>query len=113
MWAERQRATDATIAPADDERWVCTFDVDLSILDLRDPATRRALRVSEEDLRGPWAPDRPNAATLRVAAAARELGVDGLVVPSAARPEGWNLAVLPGAFGRLKLAARRRGVPPG
>jgi RES domain-containing protein len=111
MWAEWTHATGGAIAPEDDPRWVCTLDVDLRVLDLRDPAARRALRVSEAQLTGEWAPDAANSATLRVAAAARDLGVDALVVPSAARDGGWNLVVLPVAFDRVRLTRRRREVP--
>lgn len=112
MWAEHARATDGTIAPSEDPRWVCTFEVDLAVLDLRDPAARRALQVSLADLTGPWSPDTPNAATLAIASAAQELGVEAMIVPSAARPDGWNLAVLPRAFHRLRLVSRRRSSPP-
>lgn len=111
LWAEWERATGGAISPEEDPRWVCTMDVDLAVLDLRDPATRRALGVTLEELTADWSPDAPNPAAVRVAAAARRLGVDGMVVPSAARPDGWNLAVLPQAFARVHLAARRRSVP--
>jgi RES domain-containing protein len=111
MWSEWSNATGGAIVPADDPRWVCTLDVDLHVLDLRDAATRRALRVSERQLTGTWAPDAPNAATIRVMRAARDLGVDGVVVPSAARAGGWNLAVLPAGFERVSLVRRRREIP--
>lgn len=111
MWAEWSHATGGAVDPEDDPRWVCVLEVDLTVLDLRDPATRRALRVSEAQLTGEWSPDAPNPATMRVARAARELGVDAMVVPSAARPGGWNLAVLPAAFDRVRLVSRRRETP--
>jgi hypothetical protein len=44
--------------------------------------------------------------------AARTLEVDALIVPSAARPDGWNLVVLPSAFRRVRLRHRRRQVAP-
>ena len=112
MWDELAHATEGAVPPADNPRWVCTLDVDLRVLDLRDAATRRALRASVAALTGPWSPEAPNAATLRVARAARSLGVDALVVPSAARDDGWNLVVLPSAFGRVQLRHRRRQVAP-
>jgi RES domain-containing protein len=111
MWAEWAHASGGSVLPEDEERWVCRLDVDLAVLDLRDAATRRALGVDEEALIGEWSPDAPNPATLNVAAAARDLGVDGMVVPSAARRGGWNLAILPRAFDRVRLADRRRAVP--
>jgi RES domain-containing protein len=112
MWSERARATDADVPPDEDPRWVCTFEADVAVFDLRDPATSRALRVTVGQLTGPWSPEAPNAAALRVASAARRLGVDGMVVPSAAHPGGWNLAVLPSGFERLRLLRRRRETPP-
>jgi RES domain-containing protein len=111
MWAEWAHATGGAVRPEDEERWVCRLDVDLAVLDLRDAATRRALGIDERDLVGDWSPEAPNAATLRVAAVATELGVDGMVVPSAAREGGWNLAVLPRAFDAVRLASRRRSTP--
>lgn len=87
------------------------MDVDLAVLDLRDAATRRAIGVTMDELVADWSPDDPNPAAMRVAAAARRLGVDGMVVPSAARSDGWNLAVLPQAFAGVHLASRRRSTP--
>lgn len=113
MWSERSRATDVDVPPDEDPRWVCTFDADVTVLDLRDAATCRALRVTVGQLTGQWSPEAPNAAALRVAAAARRLGVDGMVVPSAAHLGGWNLAVMPAGFERLRLVRRRRETPPG
>jgi hypothetical protein len=112
MWAEWRHASDGAVRPVDDLRWVCALDVDLAVLDLRDPAVVRALGVTLPQLTAPWSPDAPNEATLRVAAAARELGVDALIVPSAAREGGWNLAVLPRAFPQVRLASRRRQSAP-
>jgi len=111
MWAEWAHATDGAVPPADDPRWVCALDVDLRVLDLRDAATRRALRVGLPALIADWSPERPNRATLRVAAAAARLGVDGLLVPSAARADGWNAVILPAAFGSVRLVRRRRETP--
>jgi hypothetical protein len=111
MWSEWRHATDGQVPPEEDPRWVCSLDVDLQVLDLRDPAARRALRVSLAALSAPWSPERPNRATLRVAAAARRLGVDGLIVPSAARDDGWNAVIFPRAFASVTLRNRRRETP--
>jgi RES domain-containing protein len=112
MWAEWAHATDGRVPAEQDPRWVCALDVDLRILDLRDPATRRALRAGMPALSAPWSPDQPNPTTVRVAAAAARLGVDGLIVPSAARSDGWNLVVLPHAFDRVRLRSRWRATAP-
>lgn len=77
----------------------------LAVLDLRDPAVRRALGVDLEDLTG--ARVRPQALAARV----RDLGADGLIVPSAARPEHWNLVVFPSGFDRVRPIRSRVGHP--
>jgi RES domain-containing protein len=112
MWAEWARATSGGVAPRGEERAECTLDVDLRVLDLRAPATREALGVTPAELVGDWAPDAPNRACLAVARAAREGGADGFIAPSAARPGGWNLAVLPAAFDRVRVVRRARTSPP-
>lgn len=112
MWAEWARASDAPRQPDDDPRWVCELEVDLTVLDLREPATRRALRVGLPGLTGRWSPDAPNRDARRVARAAAELGVDGAIVPSAAADGGWNLFVVPRAFERVRMRRRRRETAP-
>ncbi len=111
MWAEWTRATGGAVPPEDDPRWVCDLELDLQVLDLRSAGTRRALSVRMSELTAPWDPERPNPDCLRVAAAAAALGVDGFVIPSAARRGGWNVAVLPGSFGRVRVARRHRETP--
>jgi RES domain-containing protein len=37
---------------------------------------------------------------------ARELGAQGIVVPSAGRSGGWNLVVFPGGFDRIRVLGR-------
>ena len=111
MWSEWAHATDGRVPPDQDPRWACVLDVDLRVLDLRDPATRRALRAGLPALTGPWSPDQPNATTLRVAAAAVRLSVDGLIVPSAVRDRGWNAVILPAGFSGVNLTRRRRETP--
>jgi hypothetical protein len=37
--------------------------------------------------------------------------VDGLLVPSAARADGWNAVILPAAFESVRLVRRRRETP--
>jgi RES domain-containing protein len=112
MWAEWAQASDAPRQPDDDPRWVCELEVDLRVLDLRRPATRRALRVGVAGLIGPWSPDVPNRDARRVARAAAELGADGVIVPSAAAQDGWNLVVLPRGFERVRMRRRRRETAP-
>jgi hypothetical protein len=94
-----------------EERIVCTLDLDLRVLDLRVEATRKTLGVTLEQLSGAWSPDAPNRACLAVAQAARDAGVDGYVIPSAAHAGGWNVAVLPSAFGRVAVVRQIRSHP--
>lgn len=81
------------------------------MLDLREPRVREALGVSLEALRAGWSDRTPNDACLTVARRALELGVDGFIVPSAARDDGWCVDVLPAGFGRLRQVSRRAVVP--
>jgi RES domain-containing protein len=111
MWSEWRRATSDAVDAQEEERTVCTLDLDLRVLDLRSPATRYALGVTLEQLTGEWSPDAPNRACLAVARAARDAGADGFVVPSAARDGGWNVAVLPGAFDHVHVARQARSQP--
>ena len=76
--------------PDDDPRWLCVFEADLRVVDLRRAEVLDALEVTEADLAGDWTPDAPNAACLKVALAATLAGAQAIVVPSAARPGGWN-----------------------
>jgi RES domain-containing protein len=112
MWAEWAHASDAPRRADDDPRWVCELEADLNVLDLREPATRTALRVTLSGMTGRWSPDAPNRSARRVARAAAELGVDGAIVPSAAAEGGWNLVVLPRGFERVRMRRRRRETAP-
>jgi RES domain-containing protein len=77
----------------------------LPVLDLREPSVRDALAVDLDDLTGPR--ERAQAFAERV----RDLGAEGMVVPSAAWPEHWNLVVFPGGFDRVR-ASRSRVLHP-
>jgi RES domain-containing protein len=101
-WAEWQAATRGAIDPADERRRLWRLDVDgLAVIDLRRPRLSEELGISERQLTG--ARSRAHG----LAARARELGADGLVVPSAARDGAWNLVVFPSGFGRLRVAGSR------
>lgn len=111
MWAEWRRATSGSVDAREEERTVCTLDLDLRVLDLRVEAIRKALGVTLEQLTREWSPDAPNRACLAVARAARDAGADGFVVPSAAGSGGWNVAVLPSAFDRVAVVRQIRSHP--
>lgn len=111
VWAEWSHATDGGVAPEDDPRWLCTFDADLSVLDLRREDVLDALDVTVDDLNADWASGAPNAACLKVIAAAAVAGAQAMIVPSAARPGAWNLDVLPRGFPGLRRVRRRRTIP--
>jgi RES domain-containing protein len=112
MWAEWSRATAGGIAAGSEQRTECTLDLDLRVLDMRSAATREAIGVTLDDLTGAWSPEMANPSCLAVARAARDAGADAFVVPSAARPGGWNVAVLPTAFDAVRVIRRRRARPP-
>ena len=60
VWAEWSHATRGGVAPEDDPRWLCVFDADLSVLDLRRPEILDALDVTVDHLNADWAPGAPN-----------------------------------------------------
>jgi RES domain-containing protein len=111
VWAEWARATDGGVRPEDDRRNLCVFEADLLVLDLRDAAVRAALSVTLEQLVAAWSTEAPNEACIRAARQAVAFGADGLIVPSAARSEGWTVVVLPAAFGKLHRRSRRTTTP--
>jgi RES domain len=111
VWAEWSQATDGGVAPGDDPRWLCIFEADLAVVDLRLPGVRAALGVTVEELTASWAPGSPNRACLKVRDATTAAGADAMIVPSAARAGGWNLDVLPTGFANLRRVRRRRTTP--
>jgi RES domain-containing protein len=98
-WAEWSAATRGQIEPSDERRRLWRLDVtNLEVIDLRRPQARRALGADLVELTGP----RSRAQAL--ARRARELGAEGMVLPSAAFPNHWNLVVFPAAFGKVRVA---------
>lgn len=77
--------------------WV--IDVNgLGVLDLRRPEVLRALGVELSDLTAARERAQP------LADLARRAGANGIVAPSAARPDHWSLVVFPAGFDRLSVA---------
>jgi RES domain-containing protein len=70
----------------------------LAVVDLRRAGLAEELGVSERQLTAAWS------RAHGLAARARELGADGLIVPSAARNGAWNLVIFPSGFDRLRVA---------
>ena len=102
MWAEWEAATRGAIDPADERRRLWRIEVDgLTVVDLRRPGLADELGVTERQLTG------PRSRAHGLAALARDLGADGLIVPSAARKDAWNLVVFPSGFDRLRIAGSR------
>ena len=81
----------------------------MDVVDLRRPETREQLGVGLDALSG------PRRAAQDLAARARELGADGLILPSAARGGTWNLVVFPSAFSKVRVigSTATRPSPPG
>lgn len=111
VWAEWSQATGGAVAPEDDPRWLCVFDADLIVLDLRRPEVLDALDVDVDALNAPWAPGSPNRDCLRVSVAAKVAGAEAIVVPSAAAPSAWNLDVLSSGLHGLRRLSRTRTTP--
>ncbi len=70
---------------------------DLKVVDLRQSKVREELDVELDDLIG------PRRAAQELASRARELGADGLILPSAAHGGTWNLVVFPSAFSKVRV----------
>ena len=101
-WAEWNAATSGAIDPTSERRRLWTVDIrGLPVVDLRRPETVRELDVRLEDLTG------PRARAHGLAARARKLGAQGMIVPSAARDGAWNLVVFPSGFDRLRTTGSR------
>ena len=110
MWAEWSAATRGAIDPATERRRLWRIDIDrLRVLDLRRPAIRDELGVQVAELTG------PRRAAQVLAVNAQELGAEGMVVPSAAHPGGWNVVVFPSAFAKVSVegSSTTRPKPPG
>ncbi|MDQ2688658.1 MAG: RES family NAD+ phosphorylase [Chloroflexota bacterium] len=102
VWAEWQAATRGAIDPSTERRRLWRIDVSgLAVIDLRRPEVARELGVALDELTGPR--ERAHA----LAARARKLGAEGMIVPSAARPAHWNLVVFPAGFARLRASGSR------
>ncbi len=100
VWAEWSAATRGAIDPATERRRLWHIDVDrLDVLDLRVPAVRAGVAAEVAELTGPR-----DAAQQALAAKARALGAEGMIVPSAAHGGLWNVVVFPSAFPRLAVA---------
>jgi RES domain-containing protein len=108
-WAEWRAATGGALDAAAERRRLWRVDVtDLGVIDLRRSEARAALGVELADLIGPR--EKCQAAARR----AQALGADGMIVPSAARTDAWNLVVFPKGFGAVKPAGStvRNPAPP-
>jgi RES domain-containing protein len=110
VWAEWSAATRGAIDPATERRRLWRIDVDgLRVVDLRRPAVRRELGVELPELTG------PRGAAQALAGRIRAEGADGIVAPSAAHPEHWNLVVFPSGFATLRVigSTASHPKPPG
>jgi len=101
-WAEWRAATNGAIDPADERRRLWRLEARrLPVIDLRRAGLAEELGVRLDRLTG------PRARAHGLARRARDLGADGMIVPSAARPGAWNLVVFPDGFGRIAAAGSR------
>lgn len=80
----------------------------MNVVDLRRSEVREQLGVDLDDLTG------PRRAAQNLSAQTRELGADGLILPSAARGGKWNLVVFPPAFSKVRVtgSVATRPKPP-
>ena len=109
-WAEWSAATRGAVDPRSVRRRLWEVEVEkLPVLDLRDPGVVEQLGVHMDDLTG------GRRAAQELAARARSIGAEGLIVPSAARHGYWNLVVFPVGLGRVRAGPSRamHPRPPG
>lgn len=95
--------------PATERRRLWQLEVrDLPVLDLRRAEAREALDIGPSELVGAREHAQGAAAT------SRALGAHGMVVPSAARADAWNLVVFPIGFDHVSVGRGRamRPRPP-
>lgn len=105
-WAEWRAATGGAVDPRGVMRRLWKLRVrDLPVVDLRRPEARAELGIELADLVG----DR--AGPQRAAVAARARGALGMIVPSAARPNAWNLVVFPDGLESVTPGRSRRMRP--
>ena len=98
VWAEWSAATRGRIDPSSERRRLWRLNVrNVRIVDLRRPEVRAELDVDLASLTG------PRRAAQALAARARDIGADGLVLPSAAHAGHWNLVVFPVAFAKVSV----------
>jgi RES domain-containing protein len=70
----------------------------MNVIDLRRSEAREELGVDLDTITG------ARRAAQELAARARDLGSDGLILPSAAHAGHWNLVVFPTAFPKVRVA---------
>ena len=110
VWAEWSAATRGAIDPSSERRRLWRLDVtNVKVIDLRRSETREELGIELDAITG------PRRAAQELAARARDLGADGLILPSAAHHGHWNLVVFPTAFPKVRVAGSvaTRPQPPG
>jgi RES domain-containing protein len=102
VWAEWEAGTRGAIDPSQEHRRLWKVEVrSLPVVDLRREDVVTELGISLEALTG------PRARAHDLAARARSLGANGMVVPSAARDGGWNLVVFPDGFASVRTSGSR------
>jgi RES domain-containing protein len=105
-WAEWSSATGGMIDPGAERRRLWRIDVSqLPVVDLRDVEVATALGTSIGQLIG------PRAAAQHVVQRARAAGALGMIVPSAAHEDHWNLVVFPEGFAHLTTRGSRAAHP--
>ena len=77
----------------------------MNVIDLRRSDAREELGVDLDAITG------PRRAARELAARARDLGADGLILPSAAHAGHWNLVVFPPAFPKVRVVGSRTTSP--
>ena len=109
-WAEWRAATRGAIDPSSERRRLWRLDVtDMNVVDLRRSDAREQLGIELGAITG------ARRAAQELAARVRDVGADGLILPSAAHRKHWNLVVFPNGFPKVRVigSSATRPRPPG
>lgn len=109
-WAELSKHHDGSVDPSEVVRRVGAIRYRIEVVDLCDPDVRKALDVDEHDL----VRDDDLTVCRALASAARQLGLQGLVSPSAALATARTIVVFETGFDGLTVVHEEvRSPPPG
>ena len=106
-WAEWAKVSNDAVDRTYVRRRFGRIDVSVHAVDLRDPDVQKALDIEGADLTSD-----DYSTCRRIADAARTLGIEALLAPSAAREGATTLVVLPAGLRRVRVICEQVLAPP-